>query len=166
MSKKQKRILWPVLMVTAISVGGLVFANARSGRSAWPSDGVNGSVQPKADRTSAREADVVKDVSSAVPQSDAPRGAEQVVRFTVYDVGIFPREAHASPGWVAIHIEDMSGKSAGLVVQSESRQTMGQVVRGQRQWRGHGRLRLEPGRYRIFDASRPESRATLIVDAQ
>jgi hypothetical protein len=165
MSKKQKRILWPVLMVIAIGVGGLVFANTRS-RSDLPSARVNGSLQPKADRTSASEADVVKDVSSSLPQSEAPRGAEQVVRFTVYDVGIFPREAHASPGWVVIHIEDMSGSSAGLVVQSESRQTLGQIVRGQRHWRGHGRVRLEPGRYRVFDATRPESQATLIVDAQ
>ena len=164
MSKKQRKILWPVLMFIAIGVGGFVFANTRSGHSALPSARVNGSVQPKADRTGAREVDVVKDISSAVPQSDAPRGAEQVVRFTVYDVGIFPREAHASPGWVAIHIEDMSGKSAGLVVQSESRQRLGQIVRGQRQWRGSGRISLRAGRYQVFDASRPANLATLIIE--
>jgi hypothetical protein len=164
MSKKQKRILWPVLMVIAIGVSGLVFANTRSGRSALPSAGINGSLQPKADRTSAREADIVKEVSSAVPQGAAPRGPVQVVRFTLYDAGIFPREARVSAGQVGINIEDVTGNSVGLVVQNESRQAVGQIVRRLRQWRGGGRIALGPGRYQVFDASRPRNRATLIVE--
>src|SRR5260370_34266581 len=41
----------------------------------------------------------------------------QVVRFTLYDVGIYPRQARVNKGLVAITIEDFSGVTSGLVVQ-------------------------------------------------
>jgi hypothetical protein len=91
-------------------------------------------------------------------------GAVQIVRFTVYDAGIFPREARVSAGLVALYIEDMSGASAGLVVASESLQTVAQVVPRPQRWRGNARVSLAPGRYTVYDASRPINRATLIVE--
>jgi hypothetical protein len=87
-----------------------------------------------------------------------------MVRFTVYDAGIFPREARASAGLVALHFEDMSGGSAGLVVVGESLQTVGQVVRRPQRWRDNARISLVPGRYTVYDASRPTHRATLIIE--
>jgi len=92
------------------------------------------------------------------------RGPVQIVRFTLYDVGIFPREARASAGIVAIQMQDLSGDSAGLVVQSEASQILGQVVRAQGQWRAKTRLTLSPGRYQVYDASRPRNKATLIIE--
>ena len=104
-------------------------------------------------------------VTSSGPQiSVAPRGLAQVVRFTVYDVGIFPAEARVSPGLVALHIEDMSGNSNGLLVQTETGILLGQVLRGERQWRGSNRILLTSGRYQVIDANRRSSRATLIVE--
>ncbi len=91
-------------------------------------------------------------------------GPAQIVRFTVYDAGIFPSEAHAGAGLVALHIEDMSRGSAGLVVASESLQTVAQVVRRAQRWRDHAHVLLVPGRYTVYDASRPVNRATLIIE--
>jgi hypothetical protein len=95
--------------------------------------------------------------------SRTARGPAQIVRFTVYDVGIFPSEARASAGLVALHLEDMSGDAAGLVVMSESLQMVGQIVRRPDRGRDNARLTLLPGRYSIYNASRPTHRATLII---
>jgi hypothetical protein len=92
------------------------------------------------------------------------RGPAEMVHFTIYDAGIFPREEHVSAGVVALHLEDMSGGSAGLVVASESLVTLAQVVRRPGRWRDNARVSLVPGRYTVYDASRPRNRATLIVE--
>ena len=92
------------------------------------------------------------------------RGPAQMVHFTVYDAGIFPWEEHVSAGVVALHLEDMSGGSAGLVVASESLVTLAQVVRRPGRWRDNAQVFLVPGRYTVYDASRPRNRATLIVE--
>lgn len=96
-----------------------------------------------------------------LPTGGAPA---EIVRFTVYDAGIFPREARASAGVVALHFEDMSGGSAGLIVVSESLQAVGQVVRPPQRWRENARIALVAGSYTVYDASRPLNRATLIID--
>jgi hypothetical protein len=92
------------------------------------------------------------------------RGPAQIVRFTIYDAGIFPKEERVSEGLVALHLEDMSGSSAGLVVASESLQTVAQVVRRQESWRDNARISLAAGRYTVYDASRPLNRAKLLVE--
>ena len=91
-------------------------------------------------------------------------GPAQMVHFTIYDAGIFPREARVSAGAVALHLEDMSGGSTGLIVASESLQTVAQAVRRPQRWRDNARISLAPGRYTVYDASRPMNRATLIVE--
>src|SRR5882672_11314868 len=91
-------------------------------------------------------------------------GPAQMVHFTVYDAGIFPSEVRVSAGAVALHLEDMSEGSAGLVVASESLQTVAQVVRRPQRRRDNARVSLVPGRYTVYDASRPGNRATLIVE--
>lgn len=92
------------------------------------------------------------------------RGPAQIVHFTLYDEGIFPMEARVSPGLVALHLEDMSGGSAGLVVASDSMRTLAQVARRPQRRRENVRVLLVPGRYTVYDASRPTNRATLIVE--
>lgn len=88
----------------------------------------------------------------------------QVVRFDLYDAGILPREARVAPGRVVIAITDFTGGTGGLVVQRElSRTDVGQVRRTGERWRGRQELILGAGTYDVFDASRPENRATLIV---
>jgi len=95
---------------------------------------------------------------------DVERGPAEMVHFTVYDAGIFPREERVSAGVVALHLEDMSAGSAGLVVASESLVTLAQVVRRPGRWRDNARVSFAPGRYIVYDASRPANRATLIVE--
>jgi len=91
-------------------------------------------------------------------------GPAEMIHFTVYDAGIFPKEVRVSAGSVVLRIEDMSGSSAGLVVVSESLQTVAQVVRRPQHWRDKARVSLGPGRYTVYDASQPTNRATLIVE--
>jgi len=163
MSKKQKTIFWPALIILSIATGAFVFAEARSSGGTGSAE-VNARAQMDTGGTTNLPAGPVKALNSTMPPGLQPHGLAQIVRFTVYDAGIFPKEAHASPGWVAIHIQDMSGASSGLVVLNESRQTLGQIVRDQRHWRANARMHLEPGRYLVLDASRPTIRATLIVE--
>jgi hypothetical protein len=94
------------------------------------------------------------------------RGLHEIV-FTLYPTGIEPAVLHTTKGLVAVAIEDHSGGTAGLAVEKEIgnvKVSLGQVVRDLNHWRGRTELRLEPGRYRVFDSSRPDNDAELIVD--
>lgn len=91
-------------------------------------------------------------------------GPAQIVRFTVYDAGIFPSEARAGAGLVDLHMEDMSGGSEGLVLISESREALMQIIRSPGRGRGRGRIALGPGRYAVYDPSRPMNQSTLIIE--
>ena len=105
--------------------------------------------------------------SVAVQSGPGAPGPVEVVRFTLYDVGIYPHEAHVGKGLVAITIEDLSGGSSGLVVErqqpGQARVTLGSVQRGQH-WRARNDLRLDPGKYEVYMADRPDNRAVLIVE--
>jgi hypothetical protein len=103
---------------------------------------------------------------AAAPASfnpDPPR----VVRFAVYDAGIYPREATVEHGRVVFVMEDNTGGEASLVVEREQnggREQVGRVERAHGRARGRGEYRLSPGRYEIYDAARPEVRAVLTVE--
>jgi hypothetical protein len=89
------------------------------------------------------------------------------VKFNIFDVGIYPRELHASKGLIAITIEDYSGGSPGVIVDREtggSPQRAGRVDREGTHWRFRGELRLGPGRYRVYMADRPANQALLVVE--
>jgi hypothetical protein len=91
----------------------------------------------------------------------------QVVRFALYDVGIYPYEAHVEKGLIGILFEDLSGGASEVVVTRETGAapaTVGRVQRVDDNSRGRSDLKLEPGRYQIYVADRPENRATLIVE--
>ena len=96
--------------------------------------------------------------------STSLRGPAQVVRFTVYDAGVFPREAYVRPGSVVIRAEDLSGEVTTMLIRSENRQVLGQVVRGESQSRGSTRLTLIAGTYQICDAGKSTRCATLLVE--
>jgi hypothetical protein len=103
-------------------------------------------------------------IPTAQAPTPEPRGQAQIVHFTLYDVGIFPSEARANPGLVAIYIDDLSGDTQGLVIERESGQRLGQVTRPQNRSRGRARIALGRGVYRVYDAGRPANRARLIVE--
>lgn len=95
------------------------------------------------------------------------RGPRQVVQFTLYDAGIHPHEARVDHGIVVLLLEDLAGGTVGLVIERENdggRETIGEVRRAERSWRGKREMRLTPGRYQVYDAARPNNRALLIVE--
>jgi hypothetical protein len=104
--------------------------------------------------------------ASNAASGSPPAVAVQTVRFTVYDVGILPRQVKARAGNVALAIEDLSGANAELVVAKRingSAVAAGRVGRYPGSWRGRTVIRLEPGTYEVFDANRPNNRAELVV---
>jgi hypothetical protein len=102
------------------------------------------------------------------PQQLIPtHGPVQVVRFTLYDAGIYPREVRARAGLIAVAIEDLSGGTQGLAltrVVNGQPLPVGLVERFANHWRGRSEIRLNAGRYEVFDSSRPSNRATLVVE--
>jgi len=103
--------------------------------------------------------------SNGASSSPPTEVAAQTVRFTVYDVGILPRQAKARAGNVARAIEDLSGASAELVVAKINGNGVaaGRVGRSPGSWRVRTVIRLVPGTYEVFDANRPNNRAELVV---
>lgn len=94
-------------------------------------------------------------------------GRVQTVRFTLYDLGIYPREASVRKGRVIVMIEDRTSGTSDLVVERQTgsaRVGVGNVVRSDDKPRGRKEFWLEPGRYEVYDAGRPANRALLVVD--
>ncbi len=105
--------------------------------------------------------------ASSTLQDRSERGPVRMIRFTLLKDGIFPRELRVQPGLLNIAIEDRTNSTSGLVIQritgsEESR--VGEVKRFADHWRGRELIRLERGRYRVFDASQPRNQAQLIVE--
>jgi hypothetical protein len=95
------------------------------------------------------------------------RGPVQVVRFALYDIGIYPQEARAKPGMITIAIDDLSGNSSGLSierVEAASRVPAGVVSKTTNGLRSRTELFLPEGRYEVSDVTRPDNRALLIVE--
>ena len=100
-------------------------------------------------------------------QPRSTHGPVEVVYFTLYDVGIYPREVKVRAGLIALAIEDLSGGTAGLAltrVVNGQPLRVGLVGRFPNHWRGRSEIRLEAGQYEVFDSSRPNNRATLVVE--
>lgn len=100
--------------------------------------------------------------------SSGPHGPVQVVRFTLYDAGILPKQARARKGLVAVTLEDQTGSSAGLIVERQNNgrapERAGQVRHYDQSRRGRAELKLEPGVYAVIDGENPEHRAELIIE--
>lgn len=95
------------------------------------------------------------------------REPARLVKFNLFDMGIYPREVHISKGLVAISIEDYSGGTSGLVVRRENENApdrVGSVERGGKGWRAQNELKLEAGRYIVYMTDRPDNRALLVVE--
>jgi len=104
---------------------------------------------------------------SASTQQGATAKAARVVKFSLFEGGVYPREVHVDSGPIAIAIEDYSGGAMGLVVEREAGQALERVGHVQRDgpgWRGSSVITLEPGRYPVSMADRPSNRALLVVE--
>ena len=107
------------------------------------------------------------DHSTPKPATAPIRGPVQIVRLTLYDIGIYPQEARAKQGMVTISIEDLSGDSSGLIIErvdTGSRVRAGLVGKPADRRRSRSELFLPEGRYEVADANRPDNRASLIVE--
>ena len=96
-----------------------------------------------------------------------PQGPVQLVRFTLYDAGIYPREVHAQKNRIIISVEDRAGGDSELVLERETGgapEGVGRVHRTAEGRRGRAEFRLGPGRYIVYDSARPANRALLIVE--
>lgn len=111
--------------------------------------------------------------TSPTPNVPLPVGSTlmQTVRFTLYDVGIYPREIHVKKGSIVISIEDLSGGSSGLQVNilrnDVSRNVsvaIGNIQQARGFSRGKSKFTLDAGEYDISDISHPANHARLIVD--
>lgn len=108
--------------------------------------------------------------AGAVPPTTVPqreRGPVLMIRFTLMNDGIFPRELRVKQGLLNVAIEDKTNSTSGLVIHriignGESR--VGEIRRFTNHWRGRELIRLVPGQYRVFDSSRPRIQAQLIVE--
>ncbi len=167
MSKKSK-VFWAALLTLLVCVGALALAAGRS-------LSVVGSEETTVPASQAGSALTMTGPSRLMPASDAvtepnvipAHGPVHVVRFTLYDAGIYPREVRVDKGLVAITIEDLSGGTSGLVVErvnGNGRVSIGSVQRFERHWRGREELQLQPGSYEVHMADRPNNRALLIVE--
>lgn len=88
------------------------------------------------------------------------------IRFTIYDLGIYPQEIEVNARHLGIVFEDRTGRSSGFVVQRITENTSQEVAQLRmmaNRSRTRGEVKLTPGRYRVFDTSRPEIYSTLIV---
>lgn len=149
MQRKKIRALWLVLISTVIIAAAFVFVSARN-------DG-------PATSSSALEA-------TQLPALTAPQdsnAAANLIRLTIYDTGIYPRELRAAKGLTIVKIEDFSGGTAGLViarVNGNDRVPAGQVKRNGSHWRGSEQIQLQPGNYEVYTVEHPNNRSHLVVE--
>lgn len=107
------------------------------------------------------------ETSSLFPATQRESGPVQMIRFTLFPDGIFPRERRVQAGLLNIAIEDRTGGSAGLEIEritGGDSTPVGTVRRIGDHPRGRHLIRMPPGRYRILDGSRRGNRALLIVE--
>jgi hypothetical protein len=151
-----------ICVLLAMAFGGALVLAARSPRLQKARLPTESSARSRPVPVLPRKADERSPVASASPQTAQPAGPVQMVRFTVYDQGIQPTVAHASPGLVAIYLDDKSTHTAALLVANEQH-PLGSINRAPGRARGHSTILLAAGRYTIYEADRKTKSATLVV---
>lgn len=100
-------------------------------------------------------------VSQAIPSY------RQRVRFWVHGDGIRPRIAHARPGAVLLMCDNKTLITAELVIErlsaNQSVQAVGAINVGSSPGAATQEVVLTPGDYVVYERSRPELKATLVV---
>jgi hypothetical protein len=156
MSINRKRSIWVAVVVTsvfgsalALAMNRKIVADTNPEKTGAPAS-VSSAGEPKP-----RAYPTPLPVTSSV-------GPAQMVRFTVYDEGIRPTVAHASPGLVSIYLDDKSTHTPSLLI-ADAQHPIGAITRQIGKLRGHNTVTLTPGRYMIYEANRRSNAATLIV---
>jgi hypothetical protein len=90
-----------------------------------------------------------------------------MIRFVLLDTGLYPRQMRVNQGLINLVVEDQNGNSEGLVLDrivNGANERITTIRRIQDARRGRELLRLTPGQYVVYDASRPNNKGALIVD--
>ncbi len=101
------------------------------------------------------------------PQGNSERGPVRMVRFVLSDDGLYPARMQVDRELLNLAVEDKTGRSEGLLVESvngDQRARVTQINRAQGQLRTRSLIKLPPGRYLVSDASQPSHTAELIVN--
>lgn len=102
-----------------------------------------------------------------VAQGDSERGPVRMIRFVLLENALYPRSMRVNQGLINLSVEDETGSSEGLVVErivNGNRERVTTIRRLPNIRRGRELLRLTPGQYVVYDASRPDNKAELIVE--
>ena len=105
--------------------------------------------------------------AASVNQSATERGPVRMIRFVLLDTGLYPRQMRVNKGLINLAVEDETGISEGLVVErvvNGARERIGTVRRMSNARRGRELMQLTPGEYVVYDASKPNNQANLIVE--
>jgi hypothetical protein len=104
---------------------------------------------------------------AAVAQGGSDRGPVRMIRFVLLDTGLYPRTMRVDKGLINLAVEDETGISEGLVVErvvDSSRERITTIRRMPNVRRGRELLRLTPGHYVVYDGSKPNNHADLLVE--
>ncbi len=113
-----------------------------------------------------REERVAAPEISVAAQRRSETGPVQMIRFVVFETGIYPRELTIGKGLVNFALEDRTHSAAALVVERvEGSQVsrVGEIHPTVSHSRGRGIIKLTPGRYELYEASRPTNRSVMTV---
>lgn len=105
-------------------------------------------------------------LTSAAAQPALENGPVRMIRFMLLRDGLYPRKMRVDQGLLNIALEDKTGGSEGLIIESalgDQRAKVTQIRRAEKHWRGRTLIKLPPGRYVVSDASQPSHQAELIV---
>src|SRR5260370_25135913 len=146
MSKKQKRILWPVLLVSVVVWTAIAFGWARTATGGSTSPGTNPA------RAAVIETSTGRHVASIASQQNLlPR--VEVEEITIRRYGFEPREISRPAGRFILVIANPGGSpDLDLSIQGEAGQRLQsmRLPRNQRDW--NDSLVLPPGRYVLTEA--------------
>lgn len=146
MSKKQKMVFWPSLVLIGLVVASVVFVSARSKRAA--------------------DSKGTKRESRPATQSTLPE-FKQRIRIWIHGDDVRPNVIHASPGKALVTIENETAADVSMqlmrVLPNRTQLIDGSSLPG-RSKRLQREVMLVPGEYVFYDASRPTIRGRLIVD--
>ena len=105
-------------------------------------------------------------LTSTAAQPAFENGPVRMIRFVLMRDGLYPSQMRVDKGLLNIALEDKTGGSEGLVIESargDQRTKVSEIRRAEKHWRGRALIKLPPGRYVISDASQPSHKAELIV---
>jgi hypothetical protein len=105
--------------------------------------------------------------TASVNQAATERGPVRMIRFVMLDTGLYPRQMRVNKGLINLVVEDETGISDGLVVErvvDSARERITTIRRMSNARRGRELMQLTPGQYVVYDASKPNNQANLIVE--